>query len=101
MNIEVGLSFFWVAVGLALLGYFIGNGLKKFQSKSDAQEYHAYYQLIEENQLYLYVNISEKDMEDLLRKKDGAPKIVLNGKTYYHLVKFQEWLNSDELYRDA
>ncbi|WP_404293270.1 DNA-binding protein [Cytobacillus kochii] len=92
---EFELNFIWIAVGLALLGYFIGNGLKQFSSKNEGNMNHL---LVEQSHLHLYFYLSEADMKDLLQKHPHAPKVILNGKHYYHLHKFRKWLESDDLY---
>ncbi|MEK4967498.1 hypothetical protein MKX29_07385 [Cytobacillus sp. FSL R7-0696] len=48
---EFELNFIWIAVGLALLGYFIGNGLKQFSSKNEGNMNHL---LVEQSHLHLY-----------------------------------------------
>ena len=88
------MEFIWIAIGLALLGYFIGDGLKNFGNpKQDS----SYYYFIKENELQYYINLSETEIQELLLKYPGAPKVILNGNTYYSLEQFQDWLNTIEL----
>jgi len=88
------MEFIWIAIGLALLGYFIGDGLKNFGNpKQDS----SYYYFIKENELQYYINLSETEIQELLLKYPGAPKVILNGNTYYSLERFQDWLHTIEL----
>ena len=88
------MEFIWIAIGLALLGYFIGDGLKNFGNpKQDS----SYYYFIKENELQYYINLSETEIQELLLKYPGAPKISLNSNTYYSLRRSQDWLYTLEL----
>ena len=88
------MEFIWIAIGLAVLGYFISDGLRNFGNpKKDT----SYYYFIKENQLHYYINLSETETQELLLKYPGAPKVLLNGNTYYSLKRFQDWLHTLEL----
>jgi len=90
------MNFFWVAVGLALMGYFIGNGLKNFGRPDKTP---TYYMFIKESDLEFYLNLSKEEVEELLNKHPDAPKIELKGTTYYPYKQFMEWLSSNEFYK--
>ena len=91
------MEFIWIAIGLTILGYFIGDGLRNFGNpKKDS----SYYYFIKENELHYYTNLSENELQELLLKYPGAPKVVLNGCTYYSLSRFQDWLHTIELNKD-
>lgn len=99
MEIEIsGLSIglFSIAIGLTLLGYFVGKGLQNF--KHADKDYHIF---IKENDLEMYFNLSQKEIEELLKKHPNIPKIELKGTTYYPYKQFMEWLSSDETYKKA
>lgn len=88
------MDFVWIAVGLGVLGYFIGDGLRNFGNpKKDLN----YYALLKENELRYYVNLSESEIKELLHQYPDAPKIVLNGTVYYPSRQFQDWLHTIEL----
>jgi len=63
------MNFFWLALGLAVLGYFIGDGLKNFSKPQRKSKY------------------------------PSAPKIELKGTTYYPYHQFVDWLSSNEIYK--
>lgn len=92
------MEFFWLAVGIALMGYFIGDGLKYInrpKKKSSSTP-----TLIKEEDLPYYVQLTKKELEDLFKKHPNVPKIKLDGKNFYHYEQFCDWLDSEELYKD-
>ena len=91
------ISFFWIAVGLAAFGYFIGDGLKNF-SKGKKNSYYDSY-LIKEADLPRYLLLSKTEVQDLLHKYPGVPKLELDGTTYYPYQPLIDWFYSNELYK--
>ncbi|MBY6087776.1 DNA-binding protein [Priestia flexa] len=89
------ISFFWLAIGLAAFGYFIGDGLKNF---GKPKEKTTYPYLIKERDLHYHFSLTREEMRELLSKYPDAPKIELKGKTYYPHHQFVEWLSSADLY---
>ena len=55
------MDFIWIAIGLALLGYFIGDGLKNFGNPKQGS---CYYDFIKENELQYYINLSESEFKN-------------------------------------
>jgi len=92
----VEIDTFWIAVGLAALGYFIGDGLKNF---SKPQKKSSYPYLIKEKDLHYHFNLSKGEIEELLDKYPDAPKIELKGTTYYPYQQFIDWLSSNDIYK--
>ncbi|AUO10538.1 DNA-binding protein [Priestia megaterium] len=90
------MNFFWMGLGLAALGYFIGDGLKNF---SKPQRKSKYPYLIKEKDLHYHFHLSKGEIEELLTKYPGAPKIELKGTTYYPYHQFVDWLSSNEIYK--
>lgn len=90
-------GYFWIAIGLALLGYFIGNGLKQM---NHPQKTSMDYYLIEESNLHTYLSLSREEVKDLISKYPNAPKIELNGKIYYNYQHLINWISSEELYKN-
>lgn len=90
------ISFFWIGIGLAALGYFIGDGLKNFKKPKNVPSSPT---LIKKSDLHLYLDLSKDEVEDLLSKHPLAPKIELNGTTYYPYQQLMEWLASKEIYK--
>jgi hypothetical protein len=96
-GIMMEISFFWIGAGLAALGYFIGNGLKNFNNPKASGSAHP--TLIKERDLHLYVGLSKEELSELLGKHPGAPKVELQGATYYPYRQFLEWMTSEHLYK--
>src|SRR5690554_1378713 len=98
MEIEIsGLStgLVFLAVGLALMGYFIGKGLQNFGRPDKGNKYNHF---IKESDLEFYLNLDKKEIEDLLNKYPNVPKVELNGTTYYPYEQFMEWVTSNRTY---
>ena len=88
------MEFIWVAIGLTVLGYFIGEGLRNFGNPKKDSSYHYF---LKETELHYYINLSASEIKELLLNYPGAPKVLLNGNTYYPLRQFQHWLHTIEL----
>lgn len=84
-----------LAIGIALMGYFIGKGLHNLGQPEKGRNYHYF---IKENELEFYLNLSKIEIEELLRKYPDAPRLELNGKKYYPQKQFMEWLSSHQPY---
>lgn len=98
MEIDVsglGIGLILLAVGLTLMGYFIGKGLQNFGTGTDDK----YNLFIKENDLEFYLNLSQNEIEDLLSKYPNPPKIELEGTTYYPYKQFMEWVAANETYK--
>ncbi|GGA60348.1 DNA-binding protein [Ornithinibacillus halotolerans] len=91
------LGLLFLAIGIAFLGYFIGYGLQNLgQPKLDRRAA----RFITADDLGIELNLSRKELEDLLRKYPNAPKIELDGKTYFQYNVFVEWLSTKEIYTE-
>lgn len=91
------ISFLSVGIGLAVMGYFIGEGLKNLKNpKASSPDYPT---LIKVKDLYLYLGLSKEEVNELLSKFPGAPKVELKGTTYYPYQHFLDWLSSYDLYK--
>lgn len=91
------LDFFWLAIGLAAFGYFIGDGMKNFKNPSsesfwDSLEAEDEHELIKENSVHYFMGISKEDAKKLLEEYPDIPHIKLNGQVYYPKAKLREWL---------
>ncbi|WP_040982840.1 hypothetical protein [Oceanobacillus jeddahense] len=75
---------------------FIGKGLQHFSRPETNKHYNTF---IKKSDLEFYVNLNKDEIEDLLRKYPDAPKVELNGTTYYPYAQFMEWVSSKELYK--
>lgn len=99
MGIEIsGLSsgLLLLAIGLTLMGYFIGKGLQNMGHPAKGQHYNLF---IKESDLELYLNLDSSEIEELLRKYPNAPKIDLKGTKYYPYRQFMDWFSTNEFYK--
>ena len=88
------MEYIWLAIGIALAGFFIGEGLKSLGSKTNAADY---YYFLKEEELSYYVNLTAKEIEQFLQEHPDAPKVNLNGTVYYPVKQFQDWLKQIDL----
>jgi len=98
MEIEVsglGTGLVLLAVGLTLMGYFIGKGLQNMGQPDKGYYNH----FIKESDLEFYLNLDKKEIEELLERYPNVPKIELNGTNYYPYNQFMEWVSSNESYK--
>jgi hypothetical protein len=86
-----------VAAGLAVLGYFIGDGLKNFGNPKPS--FSDYPTLVKEKDLHLHVGLSKEEVGEMLHKFPDAPIIELKGTTDYPYQRFMEWMSSGEIYK--
>lgn len=96
-DIDMGDEIFWLGAGIALAGYFIGNGLKNFKNPQSSA-FEAFFneedehELVKENDLHLFIGISKEDAKALLQAYPDIPHLTVNGKTYYPKGQLREWL---------
>ncbi|MBT2216965.1 DNA-binding protein [Virgibacillus dakarensis] len=91
------IDFFWLALGLAALGYFIGDGLKNFKNPSSTNPIESLdefdkHELLKENEVHWFMGVSKEDAKKLLEEHPDIPHITLNGRVYYPKAKLREWL---------
>ncbi|WP_163970381.1 DNA-binding protein [Oceanobacillus halotolerans] len=88
----------FLAIGIAVAGYFIGDGLRNFQNpgatsysleKLFEEEEH---ELIKESDVHSFMGVSKKDAKALLQEYPDVPHITLNQEVYYPKKKLREWL---------
>ncbi|WP_026671486.1 hypothetical protein [Alkalihalobacterium bogoriense] len=91
------MDYIWLALGIAIAGYLIGDGLKNFKNPNsknileslDESDDH---ELIKENEVHHFIGISMEDAKDLIREHPNIPHIIINNKVYYPKAKLREWL---------
>ncbi len=88
----------WIGIGIALAGYFIGEGLKNFKnptnykalmeglSEDDTHE------LIKEKDIHYFMGISKEDAKNLIQEHPEIPHIKINDNIYYPKEKLRKWL---------
>lgn len=97
MNGGITLDFIWIAIGLAVAAYFIGDGLKNFKNPS-SKNFMAYldendeHELIKASDVHHFIGISKEDAKMLIKEYPDIPHIQLNGNIYYPKAKLREWL---------
>ncbi|SFC51516.1 hypothetical protein SAMN05443252_10446 [Bacillus sp. OV322] len=90
-------SIFFVSVGIAAAGYFIGDGLKNFKNPNakslfDSLNEDDEHQLIKENDVHYFIGISREDAKSLIQEHSNIPHIIISGKVYYPKDKLRKWL---------
>ncbi|MFC7395246.1 DNA-binding protein [Scopulibacillus cellulosilyticus] len=85
---------FLVSIGIALAGYFIGDGLKNFKNPNakEAFDLGNEPELIRDSNVHHYLGISKEDAKVLVQEFPDIPHITLNNKIYFPKTKLQEWL---------
>lgn len=86
-----------IAIGIAVAGYFIGDGLKNFNNPSkkglmDAFEEDDEHELIKESEVHYFMGISKEDAKSLINEHSDIPHIMINNKVYYPKSKLRTWL---------
>lgn len=87
----------FVAVGIAVAGYFIGDGLKNFKNPHarnlmDALNEEDEHELIKENDVHYFMGISREDAKSLIQEHSDIPHVIINSKVYYPKSKLRKWL---------
>ncbi|KQL50848.1 hypothetical protein AN964_24875 [Heyndrickxia shackletonii] len=91
------MEFIFLAIGIALAGYFIGDGLKNFNNPTAKSVFQKWeesdeHELIKESDIHFYMGISKEDAKALVNDHPEIPHLALNGKSYYPKRKLREWL---------
>lgn len=90
-------SLILIAAGIAIAGYFIGDGLKNFnnpdaKSIMDSFDEEDEHELIKENEVHHFMGISKEDAKSLIQEHSNIPHIIINSKVYYPKAKLRKWL---------
>ncbi len=91
------MDYIWLAAGIAIAGYLIGDGLKNFKNPNsknileslDESDDHV---LIKENEVHHFIGISKEDVKNMIHEHPDIPHIIINNKVYYPKAKLREWL---------
>src|SRR5690625_4318647 len=92
------LDLLWIGIGLALFGYFIGDGLKNFKNPGASNaiqhmlEDDEEYKLIKQTDLHWFIGISKEDARTLVEEHPAIPHIMINGQMYYPRKQLKKWL---------
>ncbi|AXI11101.1 DNA-binding protein [Oceanobacillus sp. 143] len=90
-------DFIWLAIGIAVAGYCIGDGLRNFNNSDaktliDSLDDDDEHELIKENDVHYFMGISKEDAKSLIQEHSDIPHIMINGKVYYPKAKLRKWL---------
>lgn len=94
------IDLFWLGLGIAVAGYFIGNGLKNFKNPTSHNEISGLFdqddehELIKENDVHLHMGISKEDAKPLIQDHPEVPHITINNKLYYPKAPLRTWLKN-------
>lgn len=89
-----------IAIGIAAAGYFIGNGLKYFNSPQSSEsvlgtwDLDDDHQLIKEKDVHYTLGISKEDAKSLIKEFPDIPHVVLNGNIYFPNKQLKEWMKN-------
>ncbi|GGA86924.1 DNA-binding protein [Ornithinibacillus halotolerans] len=91
------MEFFWLALGIAIAGYCIGDGLKNFKNADakpllDSLDNEEDHELIQEKDIHYFIGIAKEDATSLVKDHPDVPHIVINKKVYFQKGKLKEWL---------
>ncbi len=91
------MDYYILAIGIAVAGYFIGDGLKNFKNPNaenvlDELDFDDEHELIQQRDVHYFMGISKEDGKILIKEYPDIPHIELNGKTYYPKAALREWL---------
>lgn len=90
-------DFLILSIGIALAGYFIGNGLKNFKNPDESSSLESIddfdgHELIKESDVHYFMGISKSDAKSLLQDHPDIPHVIINNKVFYPKAKLREWL---------
>ncbi|MDR6225444.1 DNA-binding protein [Desmospora profundinema] len=90
------MDFFMLGFGIAVAGYFVGNGLSNFnqgtKSGFDLLDEEDEHKLIPESDVHYFLGVTKEDAKVLIQEHPDIPHIQLNGKVYFPKSKLREWL---------
>lgn len=98
--INMDLDFFWIALGIAVAGYFIGNGLKNFKNPDAKDSISEFFddddehELIKEKNVHYFIGISKEDAKVLIQEHPDIPHVLINNNVYYPKEKLRKWLSN-------
>lgn len=96
---RIQMDFIWLALGIAVAGYCIGDGLKNFKNPAaktmmDYLEDDDDHELIKEKNVHYFLGISKEDTRAFIEKYPDLPSVELNGTLYFPKIKLREWVKN-------
>lgn len=88
----------WLGAGIAVAGYYLGDGLKNFKSLDDENiiddlDFNDGRELIKDIELHEFIGISKEDVLQLIKEHPGIPEVSINGKIFHSKEKIRKWLS--------
>src|SRR5699024_656137 len=89
----------WIGLGIAVDGYFIGDGLKNFKNQqtnaiSDIFDDNDEHEQIKVSVVHDFMSISKEDAKHLNKDHPGIPHIKIKHNVYYPQGKLREWMKN-------
>lgn len=93
----MGIDFFWLALGIAIAGYCIGDGLKNFKNPHaenliDFLDDDKNHELIKEKDVHHFMGVSKEDAKSLIEEHSDIPHVIINGNVYFPREQLRKWL---------
>ena len=86
-----------IGVGIALCGYFVGEGLKNFRNPSASSDYYDSMEdwgqpkLIKQSEVHYHLGIKKEDAKSLVQDYPSVPHVKINNQIYYPTKKLKQW----------
>ncbi|MCP3761739.1 helix-turn-helix domain-containing protein [Domibacillus sp. A3M-37] len=93
----------FLGVGIAIAGYFIGDGLKNWKNPSEKNFIDHFKkndqpELIEAGEVHRFIGTPKGDTKALLEENRDIPSIKINGKMYFSRTSLRAWLEAHKLH---
>ena len=87
----------FLGIGIAIAGYFIGDGLKNWKNPSEKNFLDHFRkreqpELIEASELHRFLGTPKGDAKALLEENPDIPSVTINRKMYFSRTTLREWL---------
>lgn len=88
----------FLGIGIAVAGYFIGEGLKNFKNPTNEKVLDNLKErqdavLISEHVIHNFIGVKKEDVKSLVEDYPEIPHVRLNGTTYFPRSKVMEWIH--------
>ncbi|WP_050181675.1 hypothetical protein [Domibacillus robiginosus] len=95
----------FLGLGIALAGYFIGDGLKNWKNPSEKTFMDHFKrrdqpEFIREDSLHRFIGTPKEDAKALLEENRDIPSIKVNGKMYVSRTSLRQWLAARKVRSD-
>ncbi|OXS78330.1 hypothetical protein [Domibacillus enclensis] len=92
----------FLGIGIAVAGYFIGDGLKNWKHPSEKNFFDHFKtkdqpELIEAGEVHRFIGTQKGDIKAFLEEHPDIPSIKINRKIYFSRSRLREWLAAQQL----